>query len=78
MTEPEFPVDESTDTEANTKPPTWVVVAVDYDRRNVEWVLWAFTDGVEIYAGKVEANGGQFFEGDYERAASHWRAFASN
>jgi hypothetical protein len=52
----------------------WYVIAVECDRRGTEWVLWAIGDGPDL--GKVEANGGPFFVGEYERAGELWHAFA--
>ena len=77
MTEPD-PVDEEVEVgPEGTKPPTWKVYGIDYDKRGVEWVLWGLSDEEQIYMGKVEANGGQFYEGDWETAQRHWRAFVT-
>lgn len=58
------------------KPPDWKMFGIDYDRRRVEWVLWGLTDGVMVYAGKVDANGSQFYFGDFDQATNLWQAFA--
>ena len=53
---------------------TWYVLARECDRRGVEWVLWGIGEGPDL--GKVEANEGLFFVGEWERARDLWRAFA--
>ena len=83
MTEPEpqqvidEPGVEDAADEPGQKPPEWRIFGIDYDKRGVEWVLWALTDDEQIYAGRVVANGGEFYLGDFETAESHWRAFAT-
>ena len=73
------PVDDQTAAgEPDEKPPTWKIFGIDYDRRRVEWVLWGLSDDVQIYLGRVEANGGVFFEGsDFDRAVRLFHAFVN-
>lgn len=52
----------------------WYVIGCDCDRRGTEWVLWGIGEGPDM--GKVEANGGPFFIGEFDRARDLWTAFA--
>ena len=72
------PVDDQTAAgEPDERPSTWKIFGIDYDRRSTEWVLWGLSDDVQIYLGRVEANGGQFFEGDFDQAVRLFHAFVN-
>ena len=79
MTEPAEPVDQQQPEpleDPDTEPDTWVLIAIAYDRRRVEWTLWAF--GRDRSAGRVEANEAVWFSGEFGQAGRIFDAFVNN
>jgi hypothetical protein len=54
----------------------WRLVDVEHSRQGVEWELWRLGDPGLI--GRVDANGAEWFLGDYDRAADLFRVFSRN